>query len=69
MLYYSECAGQENEKGEGKDSYIFISNSLWNANSYEVISINNVTSICIRGEIMEKEVREWKKNKEQREEL
>ena len=68
MLYYFECVGQENEKGEGKESYLFISNSLWNANNYEVISINNVTSICIR-EIMEKEVREWKKKKEKREEL
>ena len=48
MLYYSECAGQENEKGEGKELYLFISNSLWNANNYEVISINNVTNICIK---------------------
>ena len=54
---------------EGKESYLFISNSLWNANSYEVISINNVTRICIRLDRMEKEVRECKNKKEQREEL
>ena len=58
MLYYSECVGQENEKVEGKESYLFTLNSRWNANSYEVSSINNVTKICI------KEVREWRNEAE-----
>ena len=48
MLYYSECAGQENEKGEGKESYLFILNSLWNTQSYEVISINDVIVIFLK---------------------
>ena len=48
---------------------MFILNSPWNANSYEVISINNVTNICIKRERMEKEVREYKMKKEQIEKL
>ena len=60
LLYSFEQAGKRNENVEGKESRLFISNSLWNANGHEVISINHITNIYKkkeRGERNQKEAR------------